>query len=58
MGTVVVRALSDETTAAPVTRLSLSWRTKRVQLEKTGRLEPPTYNGQTKGGSTLMGLNP
>jgi hypothetical protein len=44
MGTVVVRALSDETTAAPVTRLSLSWRTQRVKLEKTGRLEPPTYN--------------
>jgi hypothetical protein len=44
MGTVVVRALSDETTAAPVTRLSLSSRTQRVQLEKTGRLKPPTYN--------------
>jgi hypothetical protein len=44
MGTVVVRALSDETTAAPVTRLSVSRRTQRVQLEKTGRLKPPTYN--------------
>jgi hypothetical protein len=44
IGTVVVGALSDETTAAPVTRLSVSRRTQRVKLEKTGRLEPPTYN--------------
>jgi hypothetical protein len=44
IGTVVVGALSDETTTTPVTRLSLSRLTQRVKLEKMGKLKPPTYN--------------
>jgi hypothetical protein len=44
MGTVVVRGLSDETTAEPVTRLSVSSRTQRVKPDKMGKPEPPTYN--------------
>jgi hypothetical protein len=55
IGSVAVRALSDETSNTPVTRLSLSRRTQRVKLEKMGKLEPPTYNWQTQGRFNLHG---
>jgi hypothetical protein len=40
IGTVVVGALSDETSNTPVTRLSLSRLTQRVKAKEMGKLAP------------------